>query len=284
MALRIGIDTCGIVAAMESNMTSFFWLFALLLGVLALAFVALPFFRSQKIPVKTALIISILLPGLAVGMYLYLGSPNVKSSHPGSMAAGRSDRASTETASQKKVSSVASMIDRLAARLEENPSDGKGWLLLARSYKHVNRLEDAATAYAKAASLGEVDPELAGLGSPNAAIGMSSAQVFGKLSLSARAAEFVRPTDTVFVFARAVGGSGVPAAVLQRPASDLPFDFRLNDSQSMVNGIKLSDFDEVIVTARISRRGDGTEALQGLEAKTVPIAVADSVHIKLFIE
>jgi cytochrome c-type biogenesis protein CcmH len=184
--------------------------------------------------------------------------------------------------SNQKVGSVSSMVDGLRARLEQNPNDAKGWLLLARSYKHLNRPGDAAYAYGQAVLLGEVDSELAPLLTANS--DDEAAQIFGNLSLSLHAAEVVQPTDTVFIFARAANEAGVPAAVLQRPASELPIDFLLNDSQAMVEDVKLSDFESVVVTARISRSGNATEALQGLEAKSEPVVVADNKHINLIIE
>ena len=58
----------------------------------------------------------------------------------------------------------------------------------------------------------------------------------------------------------------------------------MNDSQSMVAGVKLSDFDEVVVIARITRGGDATVALQGLEAKSGTILVAENQHLNLTIE
>jgi cytochrome c-type biogenesis protein CcmH len=176
------------------------------------------------------------------------------------------------------------MVDDLARRLEQDPSDGDSWLLLARSYKHLNRIEDAVSAYARASALGRTDSELETLGNDDSAATSAAAQIYGNVSLSPSAMELVRSSDTVFVFAKAVGGPGMPAAVLRRPASDLPLDFLLNDSQSMVDGVKLSDFDEVIVTARITRSGDAKVALQGLEAKSSPIAVTDNRHITLIIE
>ena len=63
----------------------------------------------------------------------------------------------------KPVASVASMVDELAARLQEEPGDAKGWLLLAKSYKHLGRIEEAQRAYKQAAMLGEYDEGLAAL-------------------------------------------------------------------------------------------------------------------------
>jgi cytochrome c-type biogenesis protein CcmH len=55
---------------------------------------------------------------------------------------------------------VNDMVDRLAARLKDNPDDVAGWARLARAYKVQNRLDDAAAAYAKTGKLLDTDPDL----------------------------------------------------------------------------------------------------------------------------
>ncbi len=55
---------------------------------------------------------------------------------------------------------IAGMVAKLAARMEENPDDEQGWVMLARSYKVMGRLEDAAKAYARAEKLVATDPSL----------------------------------------------------------------------------------------------------------------------------
>jgi cytochrome c-type biogenesis protein CcmH len=52
------------------------------------------------------------------------------------------------------------MVDRLAARLKDNPDDLAGWARLARAYKVQNRLDEAAAAYAKTGKLLDTDPDL----------------------------------------------------------------------------------------------------------------------------
>ena len=56
---------------------------------------------------------------------------------------------------------VSSLVDGLSARLHENPDDADGWLLLAKSYRFLERRSDARLAYERAAALGKTDPELA---------------------------------------------------------------------------------------------------------------------------
>lgn len=52
------------------------------------------------------------------------------------------------------------MVERLAERLKKTPGDQAGWARLALAYKVQDRLEEAETAYAKAGSLVERDPDL----------------------------------------------------------------------------------------------------------------------------
>ena len=52
------------------------------------------------------------------------------------------------------------MVDRLAARLKDNPDDLAGWARLARAYKVQNRLDEAIAAYAKTGKLLDTDPDL----------------------------------------------------------------------------------------------------------------------------
>lgn len=45
------------------------------------------------------------------------------------------------------------MVARFAQRMQENPGDGQGWVMLARSYAAIGRWNDAVGAYAKAEAL-----------------------------------------------------------------------------------------------------------------------------------
>ena len=46
---------------------------------------------------------------------------------------------------------IIAMVDGLAKRLQDKPDDGEGWLMLARSYRALGRLDASALAYAQAA-------------------------------------------------------------------------------------------------------------------------------------
>jgi cytochrome c-type biogenesis protein CcmH len=100
--------------------------------------------RAQVKPARyTACALSVLLPLGALCVYLLVGAPAVLD--PRILAAADAehtiDRAQLEA-----------MVDKLAARLKEEPENGEGWLMLARSYRHFQRYEDAARAYGNAVS------------------------------------------------------------------------------------------------------------------------------------
>lgn len=259
------------------EMTAVFWVATLVMVVIAVGFVARPLLLTKRSGTVIALTAG--LPVVAAGLYLALGSPSSTGS-----AATRVPSAimKTATATENKVGSVASMVDGLAARLEQSPGDAGSWLLLARSYKHLNRNAEALAAYEKAAALGQFDADLASMAGGDIATAVS--RISGTVSLSESAATVVNPTDTVFVFAKAVDGPAMPIAVLRRAASELPISFVLDDSLSMTPDLKLSDFPSVTITARISRGGDATVTLRSLEAKSGPITIADNQPINLTID
>lgn len=87
--------------------------------------------------------VGVLLPVLAIGLYLLLGNPAALTARDG--AAGGDDSAHSVTPEQ-----IEAMVRKLAERLKTNPEDGQGWLMLAKSYGAMGRFGDASEAYAQA--------------------------------------------------------------------------------------------------------------------------------------
>ena len=270
------------------------------------------------------------------------------------------------------------MIKSLSARLEQNPNDGKGWAMLARSYAVLGRYNDALPAYEKAANFIPNDPillidyadvlaavngknlqgtpvellkralvidptNIKGLnlmgtasfqagdythavsywekllpllppdspgakqinanianargqemgkgekgtleagkssaqgGTPSA---VSGAQISGVVTLSPALANQVSPSDTVFVFAKAVSGPPMPIAVIRAQVKDLPQKFMLNDSMAMMPTMKLSNFKEVVVGAKISKSGSATPQSGDLRGEVASVKVGtDNVQL-----
>lgn len=93
-----------------------------------------------------ALALILLLPLLVALLYYKLGNPASldPASHEPQLTAGQIDE----------------MVAKLAARMEQNPDDPRGWIMLARSYKALHRFDDAEKAFAKIGPMLDENPDL----------------------------------------------------------------------------------------------------------------------------
>lgn len=71
---------------------------------------------------------------------------------------------------------------------------------------------------------------------------------------------------TLFVFARPANGSRMPLAIARLAVGDWPVAVSLDDSSSMMPGMALSNFPEIVIGARISKRGDAMPGSGDMEA------------------
>jgi cytochrome c-type biogenesis protein CcmH len=172
----------------------------------------------------------------------------------------------------------------LKQRLEAQPDDVDGWVLLSKSYYHLNRRVEAEAAFEKARALGykgswqplpRIDSysqnssssinlrdykikssnDLAGaadsLTGANASAGLRL-----KVSLNPALQKELSPDAVVYVFVRAVESPGPPLAVVRKTVGELPFEITLNDSHAMIPSKTISGASNVIAGARISVSGN----------------------------
>ncbi len=100
----------------------------------------------------------------------------------------------------------------------------------------------------------------------------SGAGIRGTVTLAGALAARASPGDTVFVYARAVDGPPVPLAVIRKQVKDLPIQFTLDDSMAMWSSAKVSAYSKVIVTARVSKSGEGQPRNGDLQGQSAPVA------------
>ncbi|MDH4047674.1 MAG: hypothetical protein OEW68_13225 [Gammaproteobacteria bacterium] len=237
---------------------------------------------------RIAIVVALLVPALALSLYTMLGTPQAASSQGNVMSDnGEVATSSRSSTAPKKVDSVGNMLERLERRLEGEPDDAGGWLLLARSYHHLDRISDAGVAYEKAVALGKTDTAFEKLlraetGDTKAVDHSSTGlTIKGRVSIADEVAVEIEPMATVFVFAKAVNGSAMPLAVVRRSVSELPFEFALDDSLAMVAGMTISSAEQVEVSAKISSTGNAMQPDEGIEANSGAIKVADAEYLEL---
>lgn len=96
---------------------------------------------------RTSWVLVLFLPLSAVLLYLWLGNPAAL--HP------------VEKPARITAEQIDGMVLKLAERLQQNPDDLKGWMMLARSYEALQRFDDAAAAFEHIMRLGgDKNPDL----------------------------------------------------------------------------------------------------------------------------
>lgn len=269
-------------------MSVLFLTVALAMSILAVAIVARPLVLASsnrdKGFAQLPLLIIVTVVLLAVGLYAIIGRPDAAFSSASSDSRIGNSRPATTTATDKKVGSIASLLSGLEERLQREPNDADGWLLLAKSYQRLGRSPEARDAYAKAKALGQSDATLESSLAADPPPTTAVVEIRGRVSIAPNLVASLDTAATVFVLAKAVNGSPMPLAVLRKPAAELPFEFTLTDEMSMVRGSGISSVTEVIVSAKISMSGDALETDPGYEVHSRPIATADSPYLELQID
>ena len=103
-----------------------------------------------------AAVLAIIIPTISGLLYWQLGNP-LAITHPSAFpptAQGGSDF------DHQTSEGLDALSERLKKKLEQNPNDGVGWALLARSYVEMGRHSEAVTIYEKAMKLIPDDPQL----------------------------------------------------------------------------------------------------------------------------
>jgi len=104
---------------------------------------------------KFAYGVGLAIPVGVIAFYFAVGNPKAISPSLPQMAA-----AATQSGGPMSDQQIAANVEKLAKRLEQNPNDAQGWLMLARSYMSMERFADAAGAYEHATALNGDDASL----------------------------------------------------------------------------------------------------------------------------
>lgn len=175
---------------------------------------------------------------------------------------------------QRDYRSALATWQRLAALLPAESSDAK--LIAANMAEARAALGGAAPPATPATAAAPASAQAMQVASA-AFAAPAGTRVSGQVSLDARWKDRVAPGSVLFVFAKAVGQPGPPLAVLRVKTASWPISFVLDDSLAMMPNRKLSDFQNVVVEARISRAGTADPKpgdLRGVSAALDPRGAA----------
>jgi cytochrome c-type biogenesis protein CcmH len=109
-------------------------------------------------------------------------------------------------------------------------------------------------------------------------------EVSGTISIDSKLASRVPAAATLYIYAKAVDSPGPPLAVLRQAAGGWPVSFRLDDTLAMIPSRKLSQFDRVIVEARISRSGQAAPAPGDLYVTSAILKPSERKKLALVID
>jgi cytochrome c-type biogenesis protein CcmH len=313
-------------------------------------------------------------PVLAATLYWGLGTFNAISPTPEMLASDEPTLPNQEA--------INKMVDGLAKKMQADPNNAEGWLMLGKSYKHLEKYAQSAEAYAhayqllgdkpdvmlqyaealsfvndeqvtgksadlvfKALALEPTNPNALWLaGMAKAQVGefmaakklwtqlanslpegseaqqetrgllakidskiaeannetgakvvnkeaanaeatppVSTASVDLQVSLALELQDQTSPTDTVFIYAQALSGPQMPLAIIRKQVSELPLAANLTDAQAMTSAMKLSNFADVKLLARISKSGNAMKQTGDLIGVLESVTVADKTRHTLVI-
>lgn len=156
-----------------------------------------------------------------------------------------------------------------------------------RSENEVRQLIERARQQGDATASGAVDSVSAGANASTAVSAGNADQSStqrDQLTVSVTVADAMAvdlPADTtVFVYAKAASGPPMPLAVARRTLADLPFTVTLTDADAMMPAMRLSQFAEVSVGARISLSGDAIAQSGDLYGE-IAVAEDDEVSVEI---
>jgi cytochrome c-type biogenesis protein CcmH len=108
---------------------------------------------QRSMPRAIAIFLAMAIPLVAGGLYWRLGNTEA-------LALSAKDAALQREAGQMSPERVEAMVHKLEDYLKNNPNDGKGWALMARTYRAMGKLTDAQTAFERAVALAPQDAQL----------------------------------------------------------------------------------------------------------------------------
>jgi len=104
------------------------------------------------------------------------------------------------------------------------------------------------------------------------------------VSLDAAMKGSVSADDVVFVMAKAKAGPPMPLAAQRFTVSDLPLEVTLDDSTAMMPQMKLSGYEQVVVSARVSKSGQPMASPGDISSEAIDVSLSGTVGVNLSLD
>ena len=144
--------------------------------------------------------------------------------------------------------------------------------------------ETAAAEIPAAGETAQAEAPQAATATTAAATAADGAHLTVKVTLDPNLTAQVSPADTVFVYAKAASGPPMPLAIQRLRADQLPATVVLTDGMGMLPSMKLSQFPQIIIGARISKSGNAIAQAGDLQTVSKPLDVRTTAPIALTID
>ena len=132
-----------------------FWIFAIALLAIPAAIVSWPLFTGSIRDRITGLFILLITPLAGIMLYQGIGTPAAINLPPATAAQQSTQQQSAHSSQQDQMDEL---VTSLQQRMNENPDDPEGWLILGRSLKTMQRYAEAQTALSNANRLKPGNP------------------------------------------------------------------------------------------------------------------------------
>ena len=137
---------------------------------------------------------------------------------------------------------------------------------------------------AEAATASSETAEVATPVTAPAAIDAAGPHLTINVSLDPKLKDKLAPTDVLFIYAKAASGPPMPLAIQRMQASQLPATVTLTDAMGMLPSMKLSQFPQIIIGARVSKSGNAIAQSGDLQTLSKPMDVNTTAPVALTID
>jgi len=130
----------------------------------------------------------------------------------------------------------------------------------------------------------EAAPPIAAANTAQPATDAAGPHLTVKVTLDPKLKDKLAPNDVLFIYAKAASGPPMPLAIQRMLATQLPTTVVLTDAMGMLPSMKLSQFPQVVVGARVSKSGNAIAESGDLQTLSKPLDVNSTAPIALTID